>query len=116
VTKKFPWFKFYPDEYSSGDIIYCSDATQGIFVRIMCKCWTKGELPKEPALLAKIIGSNEVAVKDAIGELERWSIIQDTSEDMFTLRFMKEQIDEMENTRDAKSQAGKKGMQSRWNK
>lgn len=113
---KMPWFKFCPAEYMSGTIMFCSNSTQGIFVRIMCLCWQRSELPRDPELLAKLVGTTNGELETAISELDKYEIIQDTKPGLFTLKFMAEQIEQAKKERASKSFGGKKGMLKRWSK
>lgn len=37
--QKLPWFKFSPDDWLNGDIQYCSDAAQLLFIKLCCDYW-----------------------------------------------------------------------------
>lgn len=65
MAKDMHWFKFFISEYLAGDIVLCSDAAQGVFVRVCCLYWARegnlnldqvyGHLPGREALIGELI-------------------------------------------------------------
>src|SRR5215204_5370704 len=41
MSKRLPYFQFEPAEYLTGDIMFCSLASQGLFSQICCLYWQR---------------------------------------------------------------------------
>lgn len=57
IPGKAPAFQFYPKDFLSDErVALMSMAERGVYITLICKCWTEGTLPADVALLAKLCG------------------------------------------------------------
>ena len=108
MAKEFPYFKFFPGEWVTGDITLCSIAAQGLFTNILAIYWMK-----DCVVPLQKIQDRFREYPDELQELIDNSVIT-VLEDHITIKFLDEQMGERDGEFVQKSTAGKKGMQSRW--
>ncbi|GAA5497626.1 hypothetical protein Rhal01_03822 [Rubritalea halochordaticola] len=65
-----PAFQFYPKDYLCSDsVMEMSLAAQGVYARLLCKCWLSGSIPADPRKAARLIGYPDAweEVQEALG-------------------------------------------------
>ena len=105
MSKELPYFKFYPNEWSNGDITLESMTLQGIFVNVCSTYWSKDcqiEVAKLKARYGKAIAT--LLEKGLIKENEGFCVIG----------FLDEQWDELSKYHKNNVENGKKGAAKRW--
>lgn len=116
---KNPWDPWFWQDYDSDpNLRACSLAAQGLWMRMLCimaKSEKKGYLmingkPVDSKLLAKLVGEEESIIEGLINELKEYGVPSIDEEGViFNRRMVREA-----KKRSARSEAGKKGMASRW--
>ena len=102
---KLQWFKFYPSEWMMGKIQRMTANHQAAFIRLCCMYWKdEGEMPVEDAK----IECNGISEVDIYSDLLRARIISETA-GMVSIKFLDEQLYEIEATTEKKRIAGRKG-------
>lgn len=103
MAKELPYFKFEPQEWSSGMIQLCSLEAKGIFMEICCLYWTRlGDLPYAFALHKLCNGNTKL-----LEELEK-NGIYDMDNDNIVIKFLDEQLNEFQETSEKRSKAANK--------
>jgi hypothetical protein len=109
MSKRLPYFQFEPAEYLTGDIMFCSLASQGLFNQICCLYWQKEcELTLEQAL-------KRLNNKDLFNELISEAIIK-IQDEFIVIEFLDNQYVIASKKAVTNSENGKKGALNRWNK
>lgn len=102
MAKELPYFKFEPAEYLTKDISFCSLSAQGLFINICSYYWQRNcELTKEQ-LLRRLNHETE------LNELIKEGVI-DLVENNITIKFLDNQLNEVENKSKTNSANGSKG-------
>lgn len=102
---KLQWFKFYPSEWMMGKIQRMTANHQAAFIRLCCMYWKdEGEMPVEDAK----IECNGISEVDIYSDLLRARIISERA-DMVSIKFLDEQLHEIDATTEKKRRAGRKG-------
>lgn len=102
MAKELPYFKFEPAEYLTKDISFCSLSAQGLFINICSYYWQRScELTKEQ-LLKRLNYENE------LNELIKEGVI-DLVENRISIKFLDNQLNEVENKSKTNSVNGSKG-------
>jgi len=102
MAKELPYFKFEPAEYLTKDISFCSLSAQGLFINICSYYWQRGcQLTKEQ-LLRRL--NHETELEELIGE----GVI-DLIENNIFIKFLDNQLNEVENKSKTNSVNGSKG-------
>lgn len=102
MAKELPYFKFEPAEYLTKDISFCSLSAQGLFINICSYYWQRNcELTKEQ-LLKRLNYENELK------ELIKEGVI-DLVENKILIKFLDNQLNEVENKSKTNSANGSKG-------
>lgn len=105
MAKELPYFKFEPNEWSSGMIQLCSLQSKGLFIELCCLYWSRlGNLPYALALQKLCMGN-----VDALQELEN-NGLYDLENDMIVINFLDEQLNEFQDT----SEKRRKAANERW--
>jgi uncharacterized protein YdaU (DUF1376 family) len=54
---KSPAFQFYPKDFITDErVTLMSMQERGVYITLICKCWTEGTLPADPVLLSRLCG------------------------------------------------------------
>lgn len=107
MSKRLPYFQFEPAEYLTGDIMFCSLASQGLFNQICCLYWQKDcELFLNQA---KKRLNNENLFEELINEK-----IISVENDKIVIKFLDEQFLIASKKSNINSENGKKGAFNRW--
>ena len=102
MAKELPYFKFEPAEYLTKDISFCSLSAQGLFINICSYYWQRNcELTKEQ-LLRRLNHETE------LNELIQEGVI-DLVENKIIIKFLDNQLNEVENKSKTNSTNGSKG-------
>jgi len=102
MAKELPYFKFEPAEYLTKDISFCSLSAQGLFINICSYYWQRNcELTKEQ-LLRRLNHETE------LNELIKEGVI-DLVENRIFIKFLDNQLNEVENKSKTNSTNGSKG-------
>lgn len=103
MAKDLHWFKFFISEYMAGDIIFCSDAAQGVFIRLCCFYWAR-ECNLNRSQAEKYLQQSA----SHLGELIDNGIVKVNGEAL-NINFLDEQKATWHELSSIKSQAGKSG-------
>lgn len=102
MAKELPYFKFEPAEYLTKDISFCSLSAQGLFINICSYYWQRNcELTKEQ-LLRRLNHETE------LNELIKEGVI-DLVGNKILIKFLDNQLNEVENKSKTNSANGSKG-------
>lgn len=102
MAKELPYFKFEPAEYLTKDISFCSLSAQGLFINICSYYWQRNcKLTKEQ-LLKRLNHETE------LNELIQEGVI-DLIENNIFIKFLDNQLNEVENKSKTNSINGGKG-------
>jgi len=105
MSKELPYFKFFPNEWMSGDITLEAMSLQGIFINVCSTYWSKDcniEIAKLKARYGKAIAS--LLEKGLIKQEQGFCVIS----------FLDEQWEELSKYHKKNSENGKKGANKRW--
>jgi len=102
MAKELPYFKFEPAEYLTKDISFCSLSAQGLFVNICCYYWQRGCSLTKEQLLRRLNYENELS------ELVSEGVI-DLIENDISIKFLDNQLNEVEKTSVKNKVNGSKG-------
>jgi uncharacterized phage protein (TIGR02220 family) len=102
MAKELPYFKFEPAEYLTKNISFCSISAQGLFINICSYYWQRNcKLTTEQVL-------KRLNYKEELKELISEGII-DLVEDFIVIKFLDNQLVEVEKTSKQNSTNGAKG-------
>lgn len=102
MAKELPYFKFEPAEYLTKDISFCSLSAQGLFINICSYYWQRNcELTKEQLL-------KRLNYETELNELIKEGVI-DLVENKIIIKFLDNQLNEVENKSKTNSINGSKG-------
>ena len=72
AKERSPHFPFYPKDFLSDEHVQVMTMTErGIYISLLCLCWTEGSIPDDPLRAAKICGSTLKEMKTS------WRAIRD---------------------------------------
>ena len=109
MAKELPYFQFEPAEYLTKNISFCSLSAQGLFINICSYYWQREcKLTKEQ-VLKRLNYPNELE------ELIIEGII-DIKDDFIIIKFLDNQLNNVKNKSESKSQKGLIGNLKRWHK
>jgi len=100
-----PFFKFKPMDWLSGRISFQDLALQGAFIQACCVCWTKGGT-------FKISDVDYRMTTELFNRLVELRFIQRDG-DNYSIDFINEQLNDLDETSKARSIAGKLGVQAK---
>jgi len=105
---KRPSFQFYPKDFlSDPNVITMSNEEVGGYIKLLCYLWVEdGELPNDEEFLCKLSGLDKVSLTKVI---RCFNIGDNLTHNRITLERKKQ-----DDWRKKCSEAGKKGMKSRW--
>lgn len=106
-----PWFKFFASDWMSDvEIELMPLEAQGAFVRMLCFQWINGPLPDDPDLVARLCDIPRGRMDEIWSEV-RPQFERTEGENLYDpdLETMRENIAD---TKESRSQAGKKGAAS----
>jgi hypothetical protein len=103
MAKDLGWFKFIISEYMAGDIIFCSDAAQGVFIRLCCVYWAR-ECNLTMKQAARHFEGKETLIQELISD----GVVKE-KEGQIHINFLDEQKAKWEELSPIKSAAGKQG-------
>ena len=105
MSKELPYFKFFPNEWMSGDITLEAMSLQGIFINVCSTYWSKDcniEIAKLKARYGKAIAT--LLENGLIKEEQGFCVIS----------FLDEQWEELSKYHKKNVESGKKGAEKRW--
>ncbi len=102
MSKRLPYFQFEPAEYTSGDIITCSYAAQGVFAHLKALYWQRN------CQLTLVKANKIIREDDLINELITEGVVK-IDGDNIIINFLDEQLEEITKSKKRLSEAGKKG-------
>jgi len=106
MAKELPYFKFEPAEYLTKDISFCSFEAQGFFISLCSYYWQRNcKMTKKQAIKRL---KNEAILDELISEG-----IVDLNGENLTIKFLDNQVKEIENTSKQNSKNAKKGWEKR---
>ena len=109
MAKELPYFQFEPAEYLTKNISFCSLSVQGLFINICSYYWQREcKLTKEQVL-------KRLNYPDELEELITEGII-DVKDDFIIIKFLDNQLNNVKNKSESKSQKGLIGNLKRWHK
>ena len=107
MAKELPYFKFFTNEYLTGDITMCSYQAQGLFINICCYYWSRN--------CNMCLTHVQQRYKNCMTELQELfdaNIIKIKNENII-ISFLDEQLSEFNNISIKRSIAGKKSASTR---
>lgn len=112
MTEKSPAFQFYPQDWlSSARVAEMSLEEEGVYIRLLCYCWTVGSIPADPERCAKLAGKG-CSVETATVVQRSFNGSSTDPQRMVHDRLEKERK-KQETRRAFASKAGKKSAESR---
>lgn len=105
-----PWFKFNPSLWLSGDIQYCSDASQLLFMKICCIYW-KNKCQLSVKVMSKRCQMRAEKLQRCVKELQDDGMII-INNDKICIKFLDEQYSQRVHTSELNAKNGKKGGQA----
>jgi uncharacterized protein YdaU (DUF1376 family) len=112
MSSKAPAFQFYPQDYlSSSRVAEMTLEEEGVYIRLLCYCWSCGSIPADPERCAKLAGkgcSVETATSVQRAFNEHPTDGQRLVHDRLEIERERQQI-----RRDQASEAGKKSAEKR---
>jgi len=84
-----PWFKWSPSEWLSGDIQYCSDASQLLFVKLCCIYW-KNNCQLSVKVMRKRCQMRAEKLQKCVKELQADGMVS-IKDDNISIKFLDEQ-------------------------
>lgn len=107
--ENFPYFQFNASKWLFGDISDCSEQAQALFISICCHYWmTGGDLS-----LNRVQKKIKSYKNDAFKELVDGCILKVNTESKISISFLSEQIKDIQNLVEKRSEMGKKSAESR---
>lgn len=112
---KSPAFQFYPKDFLSAESVrLMSMQERGVYITLICLCWTEGTIPADVKLLARLCGMPDSAFR------KQWPAIvscfkpaTDQSDRLVHPRLERER-EKQSDFRRRQSDSGKKGAERRW--
>lgn len=109
---KSPAFQFYPQDYlSSARVAEMTLEEEGVYIRLLCYCWTTGSIPADPQRCAKLAGKG-CSIETATAVQRAFNVRSTDVERMVHDRLEKER-ESQKIRREQASKAGKKSAESR---
>lgn len=114
---KAPYFPFYAADYLSDEnVMLMSLAGEGAYIRLLCFSWREGSIPNDIKLLARLCRIDSLAMTELWAELEPcFKQHPDDPTRLVHPRLEKER-ERFCSYHKERSEAGKRGAKSRWNK
>ena len=57
MARKSPAFQFYPQDYlASARVAEMTLEEEGVYIRLLCYCWSSGSIPADPERCARLAG------------------------------------------------------------
>ncbi len=107
MSKKLPYFQFEPSAWLSGDVQFCSQPAQGVFINICAIYWERG-----CNLTIKQLNKRFEKYPEEIDELLQEEVIINDSGQV-KIEFLDEQHEEITARKKRLSEAGKKGYKTK---
>lgn len=108
MSSKPPAFQFYPQDYlASTRVAEMTLEEEGVYIRLLCYCWSAGSIPKDPERCAKLAGKG--------CSVETATVVQRSFNEHPTdsQRLVHDRLDiERENQRKRREQAAEAGKES----
>ncbi|MEL6305021.1 MAG: hypothetical protein AAGL29_11895 [Bacteroidota bacterium] len=108
MSKKLPWFKFWPNEWNAGDITLEDYEAQGVFISVCAYYWERDCELQLQHLKKRFRNHSSLDTLMGIGVLK-------IENDKVKIEFLDEQFEELSKRKKKLSEAGKKGNEQRWN-
>ena len=105
MAKDTPYFKFYVSEWKDGDITLEDFETQGLFINICAIYWSK----EGNVFLSKLQKRFKNAKPTAFNSLIEEGIIKVNDDDVVSVTFLDEQLEQRKNLSKRNSENGKRG-------
>ena len=112
MAKELPYFKFFCDEYLTGDITMENYEIQGIFINVCSQYWKQNC----NTTLGKLKKRYRDVTEDQWNILINEGMIKVGKNEKVTINFLNEQWEILRGEHDNKVKAGKKSAEKRWGK
>lgn len=114
MIKRSPAFQFYPSDWlSSMRVTLMTIEEEGIYIRLLCYCWSHGFIPNSVDLSYQLLGK-KCSKKSVKKVLEMFEVHPENSENRYSARLDVER-GKQENWRKKSSLGGKKSRERRSN-
>lgn len=110
MSKKLPYFKFYPDNWLTGTISYLPFEDQALFIELCCLVWKNGGFIVDDNMLKMRLSRYPNLDKCLHNLVDCKLLIKDRNTSHFAIAFMSEQLDNLSQISKKRSEAAK----SRW--
>lgn len=106
--QKIPFFKFDTDAWLTGNIQALTAEEKGIFIDLVSRIWKKNGFLKNDEILHRLIRVEKGTLSDALQAFFDLGIMEE-KDGFLSVKFVSEQIFEIENFRKKQSEFGSKG-------
>lgn len=106
--QKIPFFKFDTDAWLTGKIQLLTATEKGIFIDLISRIWKENGFLKNDEILHRLIRVEKVNLSDALQAFFDLGIMEE-KDGFLSVKFVTEQILEIENFRKKQSEFGSKG-------
>lgn len=112
IKERSPAFQFYPQDYlSSARVATMTLEEEGVYIRLLCYCWSNGSIPADPVECAKLAGKG-CSVETATNVQQAFNVCSTNVQRMIHDRLESER-EKQKLRRKSCSDAGKKSASSR---
>lgn len=109
-TRRPPAFQFYAtDTLANQQFTLMSAAERGVYLSMRAACWIAGEIPSDPALLARVIGLPVQEVSAALSPVVLAQFQAIPERRMLRDQELDEQMAELIDNRKRQSEGGREG-------
>ena len=108
MSKELPYFRFYPDEYLTGNITLEDEQTQGLFIEICCWYWKKDCIIDIEFIKKRLINAKAM-LEQCLNNLIKAEILKENDEGGININFLDEQYDLLNESRQRRVTAGRLG-------
>ena len=117
MSKKRPSFQFYPADFLADEnVTLMSNQALGCYIRLLCYCWREGSIPSAIEDLAGLCSEEIDAMQLLWPRLEKCFVKQRGKHGRLAHPRLKVERKKQDEYSKLKSEAGKKGAKSRWDK
>jgi uncharacterized protein YdaU (DUF1376 family) len=112
MTGKAPAFQFYPQDYlSSSRVAEMTLEEEGVYIRLLCYCWSCGSIPADPERCAKLAGKG--CTVEIATSVQRSFNEHPTDSQRLVHNRLEIERERQQNRRDQASEAGRKSAERR---
>lgn len=108
MSKELPYFRFYPDEWLTGNITLEDEQTQGLFILICCWYWKKDCLIDIDFIKKRLI-NGQAMLEQCLNKLISMQILKKNDDGSIDINFLNEQYDLLNESRQKRVNAGRLG-------